>query len=588
MRLRSLLAATSVAAVAVVAACGGGSDEGGGGGGEFEAGGTAGDILNPDAQAPAPPIEGAQQGGTVKVWGTSGLQTFFPAEAYFTNTTSILSNLVTRSLTQYRYNPDKKAMELVPDLATDLGQHNEDFTEWTFTIRDGIKWQDGSDMTMDDLVRGIKASFDNFAEGAFPNGATYTKDYFKGGSWKGPYTDPSGDCNCISVDGRDITLQMARPFPDMPYWGSFPAMGPLPKAAEKSDTAAYAINPWSTGPYKFESFDPGTSRLTLVRNEFWDPNTDPGRHAYPDEWDFDVDRGDPTVLDRTLLEDQGDAQTALSYDNIQQSSRDRAESSGRLMTGPAPCTIFWYMDTRKPEWQDVEVRKALGTAWNYDDEKLAAGQAVGLTSIPGTMIMPPGLPGRKDPPFDVLGNGGQGTGDPQKAKQMLQDAGALNTPVKFLYDASDPTWVDRKNVIVKALSAAGFDPQPRAVPNADKFQEIMQDPDSPTNLKYLGWCSDWPSGSSWFGPNFSTDGCCNYSYLSVPKIDQKIREIESQPAEEQAPKWGDLDEEIMTDYYPVFIDFYTADAFLHGSKIMGMNNDEVRAMPTLGDIWIKQ
>jgi peptide/nickel transport system substrate-binding protein len=588
MRLRSLLAATSVAALAVVAACGGGSDDTSSSGNQgFSEGGSGGGIMNANAPAPAPPVPGAQEGGTVNVWGTSGLQSMHPTEAYFTNTTSILSNMVTRSLTQYMWNPDKKAMELVPDLATDLGQHNADFTEWTFTIRDGIKWQDGSDVTMDDMVRGIKASFDNFAEGAFPNGAQYSKTYFKGGNWKGPFTDPSGDCNCISVDGRDITIQMARPFPDMPFWGSFPAMGPLPKVA-MGDTAAYGNNPWSTGPYKFQSFDPGTSRLVLVRNEFWDPNTDPGRHAYPDEWDFDVDRGDPTVLDRTLLEDQGDAQTAMSYDNIQQSSRQQAEGSGRLVTGPSPCTIFWYMDTRKPEWENIEVRKALGTAWNFDDYRLATGLAMGLSAVPATMILPPGMPGRIDPPFDVIGNGGTGTGDPAKAKQMLQDAGALNTPVTFLFDASDPTAVDGKNIIVKALSEAGFDPQPRAVPNADKEDELTQDPDAPINLRHLGWCSDWPSGSSWFSPVFSSEGSSNYSYLSEPKIDQKITEIESMAADQQPPHWGDLDKQIMTEFYPVIPDYYTADAMLRGSKIEGYNNDEVRGMPTFATIWVKQ
>lgn len=590
MHLRRLTVAVSVAALGIVAACGGGSDDSGGGGTEeFEEGGGAGALWDENAEAPAPEIEGAQTGGTVDVWGTSGLQSMHPTEAYFTNTTSILSNLVTRSLTQYRWNDDEGAMELVPDLATDLGRPNEDFTEWTFTIREGIKWQDGRDVTMDDMVRGIEASIDNHADGAFPNGAQYSRTYFKGGDdWLGPYTEPNGGCDCVAVNGRDITITMSRPFPDMPYWGSFPAMGPLPEEAESEDVAAYGLNPWSTGPYMFESFDPGTSQLVLVRNEFWDANTDPGRHAYPDRWEFDVDRGDPTVVDRTFIEDQGDTQTALTYDNVQQSAREDAESSGRLTTGPVPCTIFWYMDTRKPEWENIDVRKALGTAWNFDDYRLATGLSMGLTAIPGTMILPPGLPGRKDPPFDVIGNGGSGTGDPDQARQMLQEAGALDTPVIFAFDASDPTQVDGKNTIVQALEDAGFDPQPRAVANADKEDEMTQDPDAPVNLRHLGWCSDWPSGSSWFSPVFSSEGSSNYSYLSVPEIDQKILDIESQDANAQPPLWGDLDEEIMTDYYPVIVDYYTANAMLHGSKIMNMENDEIRGMPTFADIWIQQ
>ena len=256
MQLPRLTAAIGVAGLLALAACGGGSDTGGGSGEDFRAGGGAGSILNADAEAPAPPIDGAQKGGTIDVWGTSGLQSMHPTEAYFTNTTSILSNLVTRSLTQYRWSEEKQAMELVPDLATDLGRPNDDFTKWTFTIRDGIKWQDGRDVTMDDVVRGIEASFDNHADGAFPNGAEYSKTYFKGGDWAGPYTDPSGGCGCVTVDGRDITIQMSRPFPDMPYWGSFPAMGPLPKEAE-GDVASYGLSPWSTGPLQVPVLRPG-------------------------------------------------------------------------------------------------------------------------------------------------------------------------------------------------------------------------------------------------------------------------------------------------------------------------------------------
>ena len=589
MQLRRLTAAGGLAALLVVAACGGnGGDEGESGG--FQEGGSAGgqNVMVPDAQAPAPPVQGAQPGGTVNVWSTSGLQSIHPTEAYFVNTTAILSGLITRSLTTYRYNYDKQRMELVPDLATDLGTPNDDFTEWTFTLRDGVKWEDGSPVTPQDVARGIEASFDAYPEGAFPNGATYTRDYFlNGDKFGGPITDPNGSCDCIEINGQDITLKMARPFPDLPFWASFPAMGPLPEAGIKNP-ADYALHPESTGPYKVDSFDPGTSELTLVRNENWDPDTDPARTAYPDRYEMSLGQGDPVVIHRRLLEDQGDAQTAVTDENITIDLRQQAEQTGRLVEGPAPCTYFWYMDMRKPEWQNIEVRKALGTAWNYDDYRLARKFAVGLTRIPGTTILPPGIPGRPDPPYDVLGDGGEGTGNPQKAHQMLEDANALNTPVTFLFDASDPQYVDAKNVIVKALSEAGFDPQPRAAANSDKLTEETQNPDAPINLRALGWCSDWPSGTSWFRPVFGGDGCCNYSYMDEPKVNRQIDEIEALPIEDQLPRWAQLDEEIMTDYYPVINDGYLYDAFLHGSKLMNVVNDEIHAEPYFPGIWVQQ
>ena len=79
-------------------------------------------------------------------------------------------------------------MILVPDLATDLGTPNEDFTEWKFTLRDGVKWETGAPVTADEVAFGIVRSMD---DKTFPNGpgASYSNPYFLGGEdYKGPYT----------------------------------------------------------------------------------------------------------------------------------------------------------------------------------------------------------------------------------------------------------------------------------------------------------------------------------------------------------------------------------------------------------------
>ena len=49
-----------------------------------------------------------------------------------------------RALTQYVRDPKSNDMVLVPDMATDLGRPNEDSTEWTFTLKDGLKYEDGA------------------------------------------------------------------------------------------------------------------------------------------------------------------------------------------------------------------------------------------------------------------------------------------------------------------------------------------------------------------------------------------------------------------------------------------------------------
>src|SRR5687767_14718167 len=148
---RGLLVALSAAGALALSACGG--DGGGGGGGDDRTPSAAptdladtGNFTDPDREGPVE-IEGAESGGTVKVISFTPLETMDPSEIYYTHTNAISTALLNRSLTQFVYDEEANQAVLVPDLATDLGTPNEDFTEWTFTIRDGVKYEDGTPVT---------------------------------------------------------------------------------------------------------------------------------------------------------------------------------------------------------------------------------------------------------------------------------------------------------------------------------------------------------------------------------------------------------------------------------------------------------
>ncbi|HET7430936.1 MAG TPA: ABC transporter substrate-binding protein, partial [Nocardioides sp.] len=328
MRLKTPLIALSSVGLLALAACGGsGNSSPQSSPSKFE-GGKTGNSQDPTAKGPVT-ISGAQKGGTVTVLTLTGLSTTIdPSEIYYTDTSSIMSGLVTRSLTQYKYDPASKNMVLVPDLATDLGQHNDNYTKWTFTIRDGVKWQDGSPVTAQQVAWGMTRCMD---AATFPTGPCqyYSNVYFKGGSsYKGPYTSGQKTFSGIKVNGNKITISMDKPFPDMPYWGTFPANGPIPQG-KVSDPKTYKNKPWSTGPYMIKSFNP-QKELVLTRNPYWDAKTDPARTQYPDGYDFKM-QTQSEKIDQILLADSGSGQTTLTYDDLlapdfqkmQQQSPDR-------------------------------------------------------------------------------------------------------------------------------------------------------------------------------------------------------------------------------------------------------------------------
>lgn len=590
MRLKQPIIAATVLGLFTLAACGG--SDGGGTGGDKEGEGRAKEggntQLTQDPSRVDGPVEidGATKGGTIKVISVAGLNTMHPSEAYYQNTSTILSGLVTRELTQYVYNPDTKSMVLIPDLATDLGTPNDDFTEWTFELKPGLKYEDGSEIKPEDFVFSTAASMDRTQ---FPEGPAYSNDYLSSGdTYEGYFTAGKtfDGFDAVTVDGNKITYKARKPFPDLPYWLTFPAMGPMPEA-KASDPAAYARKPLASGPYKFGSYTPEKS-LQLVRNDQWDANSDPGRTQYPDEYDMDF-TVESTQIDQLLLADSGEAQTTLTYDDVLNADYRKFTSTGRLVVGGFPLTSYWAPDYRKIT--KLEVRQALAWAYPYKDAYLAAGTIEDVTAIPGGPLLPPGTAGRKD--FNPIPEHEIGSTDTAKAKALLEQAGELGFEVKWPYAKDDPQAVKTKDVVVQSLEAAGFKASPVATTVAD-LSTLRSDPDAELNVRTAGWIADWPSGSSWFPPliqstDLSKEGTgSNYSIFNEPEVDKKIEEIQLLPVDEQADAWGALDEEVMTDYLPLFVTRYGGVAQAHGSKIEGHFIDNTIGQPTWKNLWVKQ
>jgi len=451
-----------------------------------------------------------------------------------------------------------------------------------------VKWENGKTVTAKDVAFGMTRCMD---AATFPTGACqyYSNVYFKGGStYKGMYTAPGSKFNGIKVSGDKITISMAKPFPDMPYWGSFPANGPVP-SGKASDPKTYKNHPLSTGPYKIKSFSP-SKELVLVKNPFWDPATDPARTQYPDGYDFKL-QSQSEKTDQILLADSGDGQTTLTYDDLlaPDFQKMKQQSPDRLTLGGSPCTYYWAPDGRKIT--NKKVREALSWAYPYKNVILATGLIPNVNAIPASNLMPPGLPGRTA--YNVTGRQGFET-DPAKAKALLKSANATGYEIKFLFRTDDPVNVKSKDAIVKGLTEAGFKATPVPTTTAN-YTTARDNVNEDINVRSSGWCSDWPSGSTWVPTLFgSTDIAkshsfgTNYSAFSNKSVDNQMDAVQRLPLDQQADAWNALDKQIATKYFPLFTTYYTGVAQAHGSKIQGDFDDNTLGMPTWKNVWVSQ
>jgi peptide/nickel transport system substrate-binding protein len=381
---------------------------------------------------------------------------------------------------------------------------------------------------------------------------------------------------------------MAKPFPDMPYWGTFPANGPVPQG-KVSDPKTYKNKPWSTGPYMIKSFSP-SKELVLEKNPYWTASTDPARTQYPDGYDFKL-QTQSEKIDQILLADTGSGQSTLTYDDLlaPDFAQMQSKAPSRLTLGGSPCTYYWAPDNRKIK--DKKVREALSWAYPYKNAILAAGLIPGVNAIPSTNLMPPGVPGRTA--YNVTSRQGFDS-DPAKAKALLKSANAMGYEIKFLFRTDDPVSVKTKDAIVKGLTEAGFKATPVPTTTAN-YTAARDNVNEGINVRSAGWCSDWPSGSTWMPPvlgsthvDTSHSFGSNYSAFSNKQADNKMDAIQKMPLDQQAAAWNALDKQIATKYFPLFTTYYTGIAQAHGSHIMGDNDDNTLGMPTWKDMWISQ
>lgn len=582
MRLLKPGVASSTVALLVLAACSG--PNGTSATTPSSTGSTSPHGRDIDWQSPpAPPIPGAKPGGTLRFLSDFGPPTLDPSEVYYTRTVALESGLLIRSLTQYVRDPGTGDMVLLPDLATDLGTPSADFMTWTFTLRPGVRFENGRRVTPEDLKYGIERSFDRTS---FPTGPDYSNQYFlDGDTYQGP--SRSGDYRGVTIEGMTLTIRMAKPFPDMPYWGAFPAMSPIPRG-KASFPATYKNHPLATGPYMLEDYTPGRS-MTLVRNPYWDPATDPGRHQYIDTFDLRFTTS-PTTIDQIMLADSGSAQTTITGNDVLAADYPTfmENSPERLVRGPGPCTYLWYPDNR--QITDIRVRRALAYAYPYHAVWDATGFIEGVTALPALNVMPPGLPGRAT--YNPLPGHRPGSTDPAKARALLAQAGATNFPIRFAYRTDAPADVATKTVMVKALAQAGFDPHPVATTSADYSADIQHNPSAPVNVREVGWCSDWPSGSQWIPVEFRSTNIAreglgwNLGAFSELEVDKQIDSVESLPLSDQPAAWNALDKLIQTRYFPVIVRQYAARALMRGSKVHGFFVDSTLGEPTWKDLWI--
>ena len=550
MRRTGRLTAIALGAVAAMTlvACGG-PDTGSSGSGGSAGAGAGGQAA--DANGVHNPSDA--KGGTLRIAHSGDWDSLDGADTYYAYSWNF-ARLYGRSLTTFKSAPGAEGATLVPDLAENLGTPNADATQWTYTLRQGVKFEDGTPVTSKDVKYAVERSLDKTT---FPNGPTYFNDFLDLQGYTSPYQDPSPDKLGLKAidtpDDRTIVFKLAKPFSGFDYFAQVPSTIPVPQA--KDTGSQYRQHVVSTGPYMFENNELGKS-FTLVRNPNWDPVTDPNRTALPDRIEVALNTNADDIDNRLVA---GDLDLAIEGTGLGSAKQGQvlADQAQKANTDNAVVARLWYtaINGEVAPLNDIHCRKAVLYATDRTGYQRSYGGGTGGEIA--TNLMPPVITGAEQ--FDLYPSAGN-TGDLDKARDELNQCGQPNGfTTGISYRSERPREKATAEALQQSLTRVGINLEIKPYPQGDYFKLYAGKPDfaksNNLGLMVTGWAADWPDGFGFLSQIVDSrtiregGGSTNLS-VRDPAVDAMIDQaLTTTDTAARNKMWATIDRKVMEDGY---------------------------------------
>ena len=550
MKRRSIFAATALGAMAalLISACS--SSGGTSSSGSTPGSTTAAVAFNAGLNSVVNPS--SQKGGTLTFDNSSTPDSFDPGNTYYAWVLNF-DRLFAMPLFTYKSCPGTCGLQLVPDLATDMGTTSDNGLTWTFHIQSDVKFEDGTTVTSQDVKYAIERTYDR---SVMANGPTYYQVLLKDPTYPGPYKDRAknlmGLTSVQTPNATTIVFNLQAPFPDFPYVLAFPNTAPVPPA--KDTGTNYQLHPMSTGPYKFQSYQLN-KQLVLVPNTEWNPATDPNAKQLPSKiiMNLNVNQAD---IDNRLL--AGDIQVDSAGTGVAAAAQAKILSNPTLKAdSDDPYTgfaFFAYLNTKVAPMNNVHCREAVEYAVNKVNTQTAYGGPYAGGAIAST-VMPPNIVGYKK--FDLYNALTQSTGDVTAAKQQLAMCGQPNGfTTNLAYRSDRPKETAAATAIQASLALVGIKATLKGYPAGSYYTDFAGAPayvhSHDIGIAMGGWGADWPDGFGFLdelsaGNTIAPTGNTNIEELNDPVVNNMFKQSNSQTATANQALWPQIDEQIMKD-----------------------------------------
>jgi peptide/nickel transport system substrate-binding protein len=431
--------------------------------------------------------------------------------------------------------PDKTGAagaRLVPEGATAMPRVSAGGRAYTFTVRRGMRFSDGSAVTPRSFVRSLERVLD--PKMASP-GAQFYSDIVGGAAYLvGKARRIAG----IRVAGDQLTIRLSKVAPDflarmgMNFTCAVPESLPI-------DPKGVNVLP-GAGPYYVASKTPGRS-IVLKRNPSYGG-------ARPQKWDemrvtvgvdsnqsfLQVKRGDADY-DMTGLPPTAHAELTRTY----------GINRSRYFVHTANTIQYIALNTSRPLFEDVRARQAVAHA--VDRRSLA--RLAGLNGgAPSDQLLPPGIPGYRDARIYPLDKP-----NVERARQLLNG----KTATAVLYAGNDPVSKNAAQVIQANLRQVGITVEPKTFTFAVVIEKAGRQGE-PFDMFLIGWFADYPDPYDFInvllhGRSISKTNNINTAYWNDPEYNRKMDAAARLSGDARYRAYGALDIDITRNASPFVV-----------------------------------
>lgn len=482
--------------------------------------------------------------GNFRIAFNTNIDFLDPGASYTVEGWQVMWNVYMTLLT-YKHAPGAAGNQLGPGLAEAFPRVSSNGKRYTFRLRKGLKYSDGTPIRASDMKFTIKRLYQIDSEGVgFFTNIVGAEQFAK---------TKTGDIPGVVTNNarRTIEFRLVKPRGDFVSVMALLFAAPVPPSASTSGPERGTIP--ASGPYRISNYVPDRG-FTLLRNPNFKPTKNIPR-TNPDRISVDIVGSDSAALQQVLSGDADYDYHTVPVDRLAE-IQNKYPKQLKIYT-PANTYYFW-MNTRIAPFNKLKARQAV----NYAIDRRALVRIRGGLARTTQNVLPPTYASYKKLnlyPYDLA-----------KARRLINEAGVAGTRVVvWTRDRED---VKKDNAyLADQLEKIGLKPEIKVIAAGTYYTTIGNQSTPDRHIGWARWFQDYNHPLDWFdvllnGNRITDVNNNNYANANFRAINRTIERLKLQPrlTKKVNAQWAAVDRSVMKQapwapYVNVtFTDFFTS------------------------------